>query len=150
MSDANGAIGRAPGGVAKGARVTAGLVCVPWRRDWSAMRAAVTVGVISLIAAGLMIRSAGRTGFTVFEVPLVVMELMFLAALYLLWRVLAGGEDASESGRRPAASQRGAAPSHRQSSHRPRSRAVPERGLRLRLSGWADWWFNGLRDLRER
>lgn len=108
--------------------------------------AAVTVSVISLIAVVLMIRAAARSGFTVFQGPLVVLELMFLAAVYLIWRALADG-DASVTERRPVASQRGGASSHRQPGHRPRSRAVPERAsLHPRLSGLADWWFNGLRD----
>lgn len=113
------------------------------------MRAAVTVSVISLIAVVLMIRSAGAAGFTIFEAPLVVMELMFLAAVYILWRALADGEDAYESERRPAVSQTGrlVAP--------PVKPAAQESGragrwLRFRLSGWAEWWFNGSRDPRKR
>lgn len=110
------------------------------------MWAAVTVSVISLIAVVLMIQSAAAVGFTVLEAPLVVLELMFLGAVFLLWRALTGGEDASETERRPAASQWGAASPHSQSSQRPGGRAVAERDLRSRISRWADWWFNGLRD----
>jgi len=114
------------------------------------MRAAVTVSVISVIAVVMLIRAAGAAGFTVLELPLVVMELIFLAAVYILWRALADEEDASESERLPAASRRDVFSSHPHPSQRASSRAVPDHGLRFRLSGWADWWFNGLREPRKR
>ena len=74
------------------------------------MRVAVTVGVVSVVAAALMIRSAIAVGFGVFVAPIVLAELLFLGAVYLIWRGLGGDEHASETpetpragaGRRPA------------------------------------------------
>ena len=61
------------------------------------MRAAVTVGLISMALAVLMIGYAIRVGFAVFVAPIVVAELLFLGAVYLIWRGLVGGEHGSES-----------------------------------------------------
>ena len=104
----------------------------------------VIISAISVMAVVVMIRAASRTGFTFFEVPLIVLELMFLGAVYLLWRGLAGDEDASESRRRAAPPPRAAASSNRPPTSRPTTRT--HSGFRLRFSSLADWWFNGLRE----
>ena len=54
-----------------------------------------------------MIRSAVAVGFAVFVGPLVIAELVFLGALYLVWRGLGGGEPASMSEETPRSDARG-------------------------------------------
>jgi len=113
------------------------------------MWAAVTVGVLSLIAVLVMIRSAGASGFGVLVVPLALLEILFLGAVFLLWRTLTSGEeDAHEIERRPVAPRREPTAPRRQASARPEGRVAPDAGARTRLSALADWWFNGLRDPR--
>ena len=55
------------------------------------MKAAIAVGLVSVVAAASMIQSAIALGFDVFVGPIVVAELVFLVAVYLLWRGLGGG-----------------------------------------------------------
>jgi len=111
------------------------------------MWAAVTVGVISLIAVLMMMRSAVASGFSILEIPLAVVEILFLGAIFLIWRVLADtDEDSHEIERRPV-SPRFEPPAPRtQSSQRPGGRVMAEGEPPSRISALADWWFNGLRD----
>ena len=109
------------------------------------MWAAVTVGVISLIAAVMMIRAAVGEGFAVLQVPIAILELMFLGAVFLIWRGLRGSQDDDLTERRPAARVREVAAPEAQPSRPSGPRAVSE-DPRSRLSALADWWFNGLRD----
>ncbi len=85
------------------------------------MRVVVMVGVVSLVAAALMIRSAIGVGFLIFVVPIAVAELVFLGAVYLIWQGLGGGEHASESPETPRAGA-GRRPAH---SFKPRGPAQP-------------------------
>ena len=94
------------------------------------MPLAVTVGVTSLVGAALMIRTAFAVGFTVFVAPIVLAELVLLGAVYLIWRGLGGGEDASErvETARPDAGRRNAHPPRTGRAARP----VAEPGVRGR------------------
>ncbi len=88
------------------------------------MRVAVVLGVISVIATALMIRSAIAVGFAAFVAPIFFAELVFLGAIYLIWRGLGGGEDLSENVEtaRPDAGRRAAR------SFEPRAVARPAPG----------------------
>jgi hypothetical protein len=72
------------------------------------MWAVLTVAVISLIAVELMVQSAVAVGFTVLVGPVIVAELVLLAALYLIWRELSG-EQGGETERIAAVPRRRAA-----------------------------------------
>ena len=61
------------------------------------MKCAVTVGVVSVVAAAFMVRSAMAVGFGALVGPIVILELAFLGAVYLLWRGLGGGVDSAET-----------------------------------------------------
>ena len=60
------------------------------------MPVVVTIGVISLVGAAFMIRAALAVGFGIFVVPIVLGELVFLGAVYLIWLALRDREDRSE------------------------------------------------------
>ena len=109
------------------------------------MPVVVAIGVVSVIAATLMIRSAITVGFGVLVAPIVLAELVFLGAVYLIWRGLGGGEHGAErvEGQRPDAGRGRAnsseAPSvvQRAARQRDRPRSVPNRVRGFSFStGW--------------
>ena len=63
--------------------------------------AAVTFAVVSLIAGALLMRAAVASGFGILGGPIVAAELLFLGAVYLIWRGLDLGEDAPKGPRAP-------------------------------------------------
>ena len=75
------------------------------------MRLTLTIGVISILGAAWLIRSAIAVGFAIFAGPIVLAELVLLAALYALWRGLGGAERAVETveAARPADDRRATA-----------------------------------------
>ena len=83
------------------------------------MWAVLTVAVISLIAVELMVQSAVAVGFTALVGPVIVAELVLLAALYLIWRELSG-EQGGETERIAAVPRRRAASPPSASSPRAR------------------------------
>ena len=85
------------------------------------MRVTLTVRVISAVPVALLIRSAVANGFAIFVTPIVLAELLFLAAVYLIWRGLGGDEPASErvETARPDAARRAAPPLTRPDAGRP-------------------------------
>ena len=111
---------------------------------------AVLVGVFSLIPFLWLVLSAMSEGFGFFVLPLTVLELMFLLAVFLVYRALSGDEDLYEPPSRrgftpPPESSGRAAPT----TQRPWTPAAPAPSD-SRLSAWADWWFHGLQRSRER
>ena len=61
------------------------------------MRSAVVIGVVSVLGAAWMIRSAIAVGFAIFIGPIVLAELVLIAALYALWRGFGGAERVVET-----------------------------------------------------
>lgn len=111
------------------------------------MWVAFTVGVVSIIVVALMAKTAVAQGFAVLVVPLFVLEVMLLAAIYLLWRALAG-EDDPEGQHRPRASQPWGTPGEGHPGRPKVTRALHGRNPRSPIAASADWWFKRPRQPR--
>ena len=61
----------------------------------------MTVAVVSVIVGALLVRAAVASGFGIFVGPIIGAELLFLGAIYLIWRGLDLGEDAGGGPRTP-------------------------------------------------
>ena len=103
------------------------------------MGIALAVAVISLVPFGWMVNTAISEGLGFFVLPLVVLELLFLLAVVCIWRALAIEDDEPEPRPRYFAQPDGEPLQRMRQSETSRD---------SRGSGWADWWFNGLRDPR--
>ena len=104
---------------------------------------AVVIGMLSLIPFGWMVSSAISEGFGFFVIPLVVLELLFLLAVFCVWRLLALDDDEPEPRYRTGPLGPSQQASRREPERRAWDRPAPSGS---RWSSWADWWFNGLRD----
>lgn len=113
------------------------------------MLVAVIVGVGSLIPTMWMIESAVSEGFGVLVLPLIALEVLFLLAVFCVWRALADDEDAPQPPRHspflppPEMESR-----HSDTYNGVRSSTASDRQAGSTWSAWAEWWFNGLRDPR--
>jgi hypothetical protein len=107
------------------------------------MGVAIVVGMVSLIPFAWMVESAISEGFGFFVIPLVILELLFLLAVFCVSRLLALDDDEPEPRYRTGPVR----PAGHSARREPERRAwEPTPSTDSRWSSWANWWFNGLRD----
>jgi hypothetical protein len=111
------------------------------------MFVAVVIGMLSLIPFFWMLHAAMSEGFGFFVIPLVVLELLFLLAVFCVARLLTLDDDEPEPRYHSSRVGSSRQPSGREPERRAWDRPTPTES---RWSSWSDWWFNGLRDSHER
>ena len=112
------------------------------------MWVAVGVGVMSLVPMSAGIHFAYTGDLSILVVPIVVLELMFLACIYVLWRGLDGdGGLEGQSRHASARADQFSRPSERATRGAARQQ---EEGAPAWVGHLAQWWFKGPREPRPR